>query len=44
MGIIPQDPTLFNGSVRYNLDPLGHYTDQQIWEVIFFSFSVPCEI
>ncbi|KAJ3708975.1 hypothetical protein LUZ61_012680 [Rhynchospora tenuis] len=33
-GIIPQDPTLFHGSVRYNLDPLGHFTDQQIWEVL----------
>ncbi|XP_028549629.1 ABC transporter C family member 10 [Dendrobium catenatum] len=33
-GIIPQDPTLFHGSVRYNLDPLEGYTDQQIWEVL----------
>ncbi|KAL0903975.1 hypothetical protein M5K25_026041 [Dendrobium thyrsiflorum] len=33
-GIIPQDPTLFHGSVRYNLDPLAAYTDQQIWEVL----------
>ncbi|KAK0586507.1 hypothetical protein LWI29_008156 [Acer saccharum] len=34
LGIIPQDPTLFSGSVRYNLDPLSQYTDQEIWEVL----------
>ncbi|KAF5179060.1 ABC transporter ATP-binding protein/permease VMR1 [Thalictrum thalictroides] len=33
-GIIPQDPTLFNGTVRYNLDPLCQHNDQEIWEVI----------
>ncbi|KAM3207674.1 hypothetical protein ACQJBY_062748 [Aegilops geniculata] len=33
LGIIPQDPTLFQGTVRYNLDPLGKFLDQQIWEV-----------
>ncbi|MCH88832.1 ABC transporter C family member 10-like, partial [Trifolium medium] len=33
-GIIPQDPTLFNGTVKYNLDPLSQHTDQEIWEVL----------
>ncbi|KAJ9539613.1 hypothetical protein OSB04_026119 [Centaurea solstitialis] len=33
-GVIPQDPTLFNGTVRYNLDPLCQHTDQEIWEVL----------
>ena len=37
-GIIPQDPTLFKGTVRYNLDPLVQHTDDEIWEVILCSF------
>jgi ATP-binding cassette, subfamily C (CFTR/MRP), member 2 len=34
LGIIPQDPTLFQGTIRYNLDPLGQFSDQHIWEVM----------
>ncbi|KAI6707128.1 hypothetical protein NL676_010090 [Syzygium grande] len=34
LGVIPQDPTLFGGTVRYNLDPLSKHTDQEIWEVL----------
>jgi hypothetical protein len=38
LSIIPQDPTLFNGTIRSNLDPMGLYSDQQIWEVRFVGF------
>ncbi|KAA0034219.1 putative ABC transporter C family member 15 [Cucumis melo var. makuwa] len=34
LGIIPQDPTLFQGTMRTNLDPLQQHTDQEIWEVL----------
>ncbi|XP_071689887.1 ABC transporter C family member 10-like [Rutidosis leptorrhynchoides] len=33
-GIIPQEPTLFSGSVRYNLDPLSEHTDHELWKVL----------
>lgn len=33
LSIIPQDPTMFEGSIRSNLDPLEEYTDDKIWEV-----------
>jgi len=29
---IPQDPMLFKGTLRENMDLLGQYTDQQLWE------------
>ncbi|XP_072955852.1 putative ABC transporter C family member 15 [Typha angustifolia] len=34
LSIIPQDPTMFEGTVRGNLDPLKEYSDQRIWEVL----------
>ncbi|CAK7324535.1 unnamed protein product [Dovyalis caffra] len=34
LSIIPQDPTMFEGTVRSNLDPLEEYTDELIWEAL----------
>ncbi|GMH14234.1 hypothetical protein Nepgr_016075 [Nepenthes gracilis] len=34
LSIIPQEPTLFRGNVRSNLDPLGLYSDSEIWEAL----------
>lgn len=33
--IIPQDPFLFSGSIRDNLDPLYAYRDDEIWTALY---------
>lgn len=34
LAVIPQDPFLFNGSVRDNLDPCHRWNDSQLWTTI----------
>lgn len=31
LAIIPQDPTLFRGTIRSNLDPFNEHTDLELW-------------
>ncbi|KAK0424582.1 hypothetical protein QR680_008734 [Steinernema hermaphroditum] len=32
--IVPQDPVLFSGSFRMNLDPFGEFDDARLWEAL----------
>jgi ATP-binding cassette subfamily C (CFTR/MRP) protein 1 len=34
LAIIPQDPTLFKGTIRSNLDPFGEHTDLALWSAL----------
>ncbi|XP_034145727.1 multidrug resistance-associated protein 4 [Esox lucius] len=34
MSIIPQDPVLFTGTMRKNLDPFNQHTDEDLWNAL----------
>jgi ATP-binding cassette subfamily C (CFTR/MRP) protein 1 len=34
MAVVPQDPVLFSGSIRSNLDPFNQYADLELYEAL----------
>ncbi|KAL4880304.1 P-loop containing nucleoside triphosphate hydrolase protein [Aspergillus karnatakaensis] len=34
LAIIPQDPTLFRGTIRSNLDPFNEHSDLELWDAL----------
>ncbi|XP_033883585.3 ATP-binding cassette sub-family C member 5 isoform X1 [Acipenser ruthenus] len=34
LSIIPQEPVLFSGTVRSNLDPFKQYNEEQVWDAL----------
>lgn len=43
LAIIPQDPTLFRGTVRSNLDPFHEHTDLELWSALRQADLVPAD-
>ncbi|GAA5888140.1 hypothetical protein JCM5296_005447 [Sporobolomyces johnsonii] len=43
LSIIPQDPLLFNGTLRSNLDPFNLYDDARLWDALRRSWLVERE-
>lgn len=34
LSIVPQDPVLFAGTLRFNMDPESEHTDEQVWSAL----------
>lgn len=34
ISIIPQDPVLFSGTLRFNLDPFDEHSDRNVWNAL----------
>ncbi|XDG02068.1 hypothetical protein ABKA04_001683 [Annulohypoxylon sp. FPYF3050] len=43
LAIIPQDPTLFHGTVRSNLDPFSEHSDLDLWSALRKAGLVPAD-
>ncbi|CEP65006.1 ATP-binding cassette transporter YOR1 LALA0_S16e00518g [Lachancea lanzarotensis] len=44
LSIIPQDPVMFRGTVRKNLDPFGERSDEDLWVALVESGAISAEM
>lgn len=44
ISIIPQDPLLFSGTIRSNLDPFSVYADSRLWDALRRAYLVEAQI
>lgn len=42
LAIIPQDPAMFEGTLRDNLDPRHAHDDTELWSVLGMDFYISC--
>lgn len=43
LSIIPQDPVLFQGNIRKNLDPFGQNPDEKLWNALKNTGLIPAD-
>ncbi|CDF88753.1 ZYBA0S03-01178g1_1 [Zygosaccharomyces bailii CLIB 213] len=43
LAIIPQDPVLFKGTIRKNLDPFNEKTDDELWQALVRGGAIAAE-
>lgn len=34
VAVVPQQPVLFSGTLRWNLDPNQQFSDERLWEAL----------
>ena len=44
VAVLPQEPTLFSGTLRCNLDPDGRHSDEEMWEALRLVTMTPTSL